>query len=152
MLAPDLCDVTVHFNSYIKDKHTRATGRSSSAGENDKGAAAGPSSALDSSSESVDGDQKPPSGLEHSSTQAMLAQDPVPHHGTELFSGELKPSVASLQATVMSNATLAAAAAYQSQLGLTTTRPMTEQQAATSSLAHHHHHGDAALLHDYHSL
>ncbi|KAJ4430596.1 hypothetical protein ANN_19184 [Periplaneta americana] len=83
--------------------------------------------------------------------QCGLFQDPVPHHGTELFSGELKPSVASLQATVMSNATLAAAAAYQSQLGLATARPMAEQQAS-SSLAHHHHHGDAALLHDYHSL
>ena len=84
-----------------------------------------------------------------------LFQDPVPHHGTELFSGDLKPSVASLQATVMSNATLAAAAAYQSQLGLATARagvtPMADQQAS-SSLTHHHHHGDAALLHDYHSL
>jgi hypothetical protein len=85
----------------------------------------------------------------------ILFQDPVPHHGTELFSSELKPSVASLQATVMSNATLAAAAAYQSQLGLATARagvtPMADQQAS-SSLTHHHHHGDAALLHDYHSL
>jgi len=84
-----------------------------------------------------------------------LLQDPVPHHGTELFSSDLKPSVASLQATVMSNATLAAAAAYQSQLGLATARagvtPMADQQAS-SSLTHHHHHGDAALLHDYHSL
>jgi len=87
-----------------------------------------------------------------------LFQDPVPHHGTELFSSDLKPSVASLQATVMSNmsnATLAAAAAYQSQLGLATARagvtPMADQQAS-SSLTHHHHHGDAALLHDYHSL
>ncbi|GFG40103.1 hypothetical protein Cfor_09354 [Coptotermes formosanus] len=110
---------------------------------------------MDSSSESVDGDQKPPSGLDHPTAQAMLAQDPVPHHGTELFSSELKPSVASLQATVMSNATLAAAAAYQSQLGLATARagvtPMADQQAS-SSLTHHHHHGDAALLHDYHSL
>ncbi|KAJ9574732.1 hypothetical protein L9F63_008102, partial [Diploptera punctata] len=136
----------------IEIKLSSSTGRSSSAGENDKGAAAGPSSALDSSSESVDGDQKPPSGLEHPSTQAMLAQEPVPHHGAEIFSSELKPSVASLQATVMSNATLAAAAAYQSQLGLTGARPMTEQQGASSSLGHHHHHGDAALLHDYHSL
>lgn len=51
-----------------------STGRSSSAGENDKGAAAGPSSALDSSSESVDGDQKPPSGLDHPTAQTMLAQ------------------------------------------------------------------------------
>jgi hypothetical protein len=29
---------------------------------------------MDSSSESVDGDQKPPSGLDHPTTQAMLAQ------------------------------------------------------------------------------
>lgn len=154
---------TTQVSNWFKNRRQRdraaeqkdGTGRSSSAGDNEKGAAAGPSSAMDSSSESVDGDQKPPSGMEHPATQAMLAQDPVPHHGTELFSNELKPSVASLQATVMSNATLAAAAAYQSQLGLATTRagvgPVAEQQAS-SSLTHHHHHGDAALLHDYHSL
>jgi hypothetical protein len=53
---------------------TCSTGRSSSAGDNEKGGAAGPSSALDSSSESVDGDQKPPSGLENPATQTMLAQ------------------------------------------------------------------------------
>jgi len=29
---------------------------------------------MDSSSESVDGDQKPPAGLDHPTTQAMLAQ------------------------------------------------------------------------------
>ncbi|XP_046658849.1 homeobox protein six1a-like [Homalodisca vitripennis] len=117
-------------------------GRSpSGAGEGgEKGIAAGPSSALDSSSsESVDGVDLP---HKSSMTHPMLPQDPLGHH--DLFAGgvaELKPSVASLQATVMSNAA-AAAVAYQS-MGLGPQQP--------SGLGPHHS-DTGALLHDYHSL
>lgn len=150
---------TTQVSNWFKNRRQRdraaeqkdGSGRSTGDG-GDKGGGAGPSSALDSSSESVDGDHKPPSGLETSQPQQpLLAPQEASHHGAELFSasaataGDLKPSVASLQATVMSNATLAAAAAYQSQL-------LPPPQAAAHLHHHHHHHGGDALLHDYHSL
>lgn len=50
-----------------------SSGRNST-GDLEKGSAAGPSSALDSSSESVDGDQKPGPGLDHPTAQTMLSQ------------------------------------------------------------------------------
>jgi len=77
-------------------------------------------------------------------------------HHTDL-SGypEVKPSVASLQATVMSNAA-AAAAAYQSQL---MARGASAAGAAVGAempggpgLLGAAHHGDVTLLQDYHSL
>nr|CAD7603764.1 unnamed protein product [Timema genevievae] len=92
--------------------------------------------------------ETPPSLMNPCKFMNILCEESTPLHSGEVFSPEMKPSVASLQATVMSNATLAAAAAYQSHLGLAGTRPMGDQ--ANSSLSHHHH--DAALLHDYHSL
>uniref|UniRef100_A0A1B6D874 Homeobox domain-containing protein n=1 Tax=Clastoptera arizonana TaxID=38151 RepID=A0A1B6D874_9HEMI len=102
----------------------------------DKVGATGPHSTLDSSSsESVDGADLPhKSALPHT----MLSHDPMAVHH-DLFSSELKPSVASLQATVMSNATVA----YQCPV-----RPITDHQQMSPAL----HHTDSALLHDYHSL
>lgn len=78
-----------------------------------------------------------------------MLQDPLGHH--DLFGvggggvgggvGELKPSVASLQATVMSNAA-AAAVAYQSMgLGPQQPGPLGPHPSDTG-----------ALLHDYHNL
>ena len=90
----------------------------------------------------------------------------------DLFGSDMKPSVASLQASVMSVS--AAAAAYQSQLrsaaaaaaasGLAPPpgppslaaldHPQAVQSIGPPQHQHHHHqhHPDTALLHDYHSL
>ncbi|XP_046982435.1 homeobox protein six1-like, partial [Schistocerca americana] len=130
---------TTQVSNWFKNRRQRdraaeqKDGSGRSGGEGDKAGAAGPSSALDSSSESADGDHKPPAGLDQQQQQPPgIPTQETAHHGAELYpsaaasgggSGggagavDLKPSVASLQATVMSNATLAAAAAasaYQS--------------------------------------
>ncbi|CAB3368289.1 Hypothetical predicted protein [Cloeon dipterum] len=77
------------------------------------------------------------------------------HHAELTGYPEVKPSVASLQATVMSNAAVAAAA-YQSQLmarGATAAGAAAGAEGATSAgLLGAAHHGDVTLLQDYHTL
>jgi hypothetical protein len=82
----------------------------------------------------------------------------APGHHTELAGyPEVKPSVASLQATVMSNAAAAAAAAYQSQLNLAArgaggATASGAPDSSTAGLLGATHHGDVTLLQDYHTL
>jgi len=86
----------------------------------------------------------------------VCSQEATTGHHTEL-SGypEVKPSVASLQATVMSNAA-AAAAAYQTQLmarGASAAGAAAGAEgAAGAGLLGAAHHGDVTLLQDYHTL
>ncbi|KAE8744195.1 hypothetical protein FOCC_FOCC009115 [Frankliniella occidentalis] len=143
-------------------EHKDGPGRSPSGGDGDKGTAQG----MDSSSESVD---EAPDHKEHSahpaghhvphSTQALLAQESLSnHHHPDLF-GELKPSVASLQAGVMPSGTTP----YPGQLrphGPHSQAPGPPGLMALDSHPHPHHpHGlqqhhqhDGSLLHDYHTL
>ncbi|KAF4519036.1 hypothetical protein B566_EDAN001621 [Ephemera danica] len=82
----------------------------------------------------------------------------APGHHTDLAGyPEVKPSVASLQATVMSNAAAAAAAAYQSQLNLAArgaggATASGTADSSTAGLLGASHHGDVTLLQDYHTL
>lgn len=87
----------------------------------------------------------------------VFSQEASTGHHTDLSHGypEVKPSVASLQATVMSNAA-AAAAAYQTQLmarGASAAGAATGAEVPSSAgLLGAAHHGDVTLLQDYHTL
>lgn len=153
-------------------EHKDGPGRSPS-GDGDKGGAQG----MDSSSESVDEapDHKPselsshphphsalPHHLPHS-TQALLAQDSLSnHHHPDLF-GDLKPTVASLQANVMPGAAPYPAAQLRvgphggvQPGGQTGVMGLDHAHHPHAHQQHHQHHQqhavDGSLLHDYHTL